>query len=195
MKILLRKKQVIMENATKSVGRFISGDMLIRIDDCPRDLVLDALETRRQAYDVHGRRTGWCGHVKYKFNYQGRPHVYAGLYMHPFTKTKTLDLEFNAYEDIPLASVESFDTFIPIINYFQTVDKYYGTCITALYVSALVGKIIGPKDIQEFNKRIAEDCQSYINFSDINKNVNVGESYCNEDEVRVRKILCLVKQK
>lgn len=181
-----------MAETKNALGKFISHSQLYRIDFENQNLLFDAIEKRTKAYKVNGEYIGQCLSVKYSVFYRERIHCLSTIYIHPGKTTVTTDLEFHTYSDIDFNDVNLFSVFTSVVNYFQKVDKHYGSKISALYVSAIIAKVIKPELLVEFHKTIAQDCCSYIDIKNIQKHINVTIQNTKINDIEVGKILCMI---
>jgi hypothetical protein len=183
-----------MVDIQNKLGKFIINSQLYRIDFENQNLLLDAVEKRSKAYNVKGDYIGQCLSVKYSVFYRNRIHCLSTIYIHPGIKTITTDLEFHTYSDIDFNDKNLFSVFTSVINYFQKVDRHYGSKISALYVSAIIAKVIKPQSLLDFHKTIAQDCCSYINIKNIQNNIKVTLHTSINNDISMGKILCTIQK-
>lgn len=185
---------VTMVNIKNKIGNFVGNSQLYRVDFENQNLIFDAVEKRTKAYNVRGDCIGQCLSVKYSVFYKNRIHCLTTIYIHPGKDTVTTDLEFHTYSDIDFTNVDLFSVFTSVVNYFQKVDKHYSSKISALYVSAIIAKVINPDSLTHFHKTIAQDCYSYIDIKNIQKHIKVTVQTSNVNGIAIGKILCMIQK-
>lgn len=176
-----------------SIGQFIRGSILHRNDCDSKDMVFDALEITKDAYNSRGLRLGYSTRFSYDASYMGKKHASAGIFLFPNKPALTIELTFYKHEEFDYSNEYHYEAYVASINYFQYTDRMFGTSLTQCYIAALLHDVLDVNQIQEFNKVIAECCTNSVSLFHIKNNVDVVCCDAVEHGRRLRKIFCKMK--